>query len=70
MQLRALDWDTSGPFQNSPAVIVYHPNEDDGHAFANVGWYDSSSLTPLSFTYKNIPRFFFPGLVGLRASLE
>ena len=36
MQLRALDWDTSGPLQNAPAVVVYHP--EDGNAFANVGW--------------------------------
>jgi len=36
IQLRALDWDTEGPFPQYPAVIVYHP--DNGHAFANVGW--------------------------------
>lgn len=31
------DWDTEGPFNNHPAVIVYHPSQD-GHAFANVGF--------------------------------
>ena len=36
IQLRALDWDVDGPLQNSPAVIVYHP--EDGNQFANVGW--------------------------------
>jgi hypothetical protein len=35
-QLRALDWDTTGPLQNAPAVIIYHP--ENGNAFANVGW--------------------------------
>jgi len=38
IQLRALDWDTSGPMQNFPAVVVYHPSNGNGHAFANVGW--------------------------------
>jgi len=33
-QLRALDWDTDGPFQKWPALIVYHPNTDNGHAFS------------------------------------
>jgi len=36
LQLRALDWDSSGPFPKYPAIIVYHP--DNGHPFANVGW--------------------------------
>jgi hypothetical protein len=39
MQLRALDWDVDGPFQNFPQITVYHPtNASDGHAFANIGW--------------------------------
>lgn len=38
MQLRALDWDIDGPFKNFPAVVVYHPNTGNGHAFANVGF--------------------------------
>jgi len=38
LQLRALDWDTEGPFPEYPAVIVYHPNDGNGHPFANVGW--------------------------------
>jgi len=33
-QLRALDWSTNGPFQKWPALIVYHPNTDNGHPFA------------------------------------
>eukprot|EP01087_Luapelamoeba_hula_P014711 TRINITY_DN435_c0_g1_i1.p1 TRINITY_DN435_c0_g1~~TRINITY_DN435_c0_g1_i1.p1 ORF type:complete len:417 (+),score=67.74 TRINITY_DN435_c0_g1_i1:42-1292(+) len=37
-QLRALDWDVSGPLQTYPTVTVYHPNSDNGHAWANVGW--------------------------------
>lgn len=38
LQLRALDWDTDGPFKDFPAVIVYHPSEGKGHPFANVGF--------------------------------
>jgi len=37
-QLRALDWDTSGPLQSYPTVTIYHPTEGNGHAFANVAW--------------------------------
>lgn len=36
VQVRALDWDTEGPFKNFRQITVYHPK--DGHAFANVGW--------------------------------
>lgn len=36
LAMRALDWDTSNPAVNLPAVTVYHPTE--GHAFANVGF--------------------------------
>lgn len=35
-QLRALDWDTHGPFNDFPAVMVYHPK--DGVPFATLGW--------------------------------
>jgi len=35
-QLRALDWDISGPLQQYPLVTIYHPKY--GHPFANVGW--------------------------------
>lgn len=35
-QLRALDFDTTGPFKDFPQVTVYHPSE--GHAYAQVGW--------------------------------
>ena len=49
LQLRALDWDTDGPFQDYPQVTVYHADDDEddghtlsttteGHSFANVGW--------------------------------
>lgn len=38
MQLRALDWDVDGPFKNYPQITVYHPNPNNGHAFANIGW--------------------------------
>ena len=27
-----------GPFKNYPQITVYHPNSDNGHAFANIGW--------------------------------
>jgi len=37
LQLRALDWDTDGPFKDYPALIVYHPTES-GHVFANLGF--------------------------------
>jgi isopenicillin-N N-acyltransferase-like protein len=37
-QLRALDYDIVGPFKDYPQITVYHPNEGDGYAFANVGW--------------------------------
>jgi isopenicillin-N N-acyltransferase-like protein len=37
--MRALDWDTDGPFKHFPAVILYNPSgPEDGHAFANVGF--------------------------------
>jgi isopenicillin-N N-acyltransferase-like protein len=35
-QLRALDYDTVGPFKDFPQITVYHPN--DGHAYSQVGW--------------------------------
>jgi len=37
-QLRALDYDTDGPFKDFPLVTIYHPNTGNGNAFANVGW--------------------------------
>ena len=36
--LRALDWGYQNPLRNVPQVTVYHPNEGDGHAFAQLGW--------------------------------
>lgn len=35
-QLRALDYDTEGPFKDYVQVTVYHPS--DGYSFANIGW--------------------------------
>jgi hypothetical protein len=35
-QLRALDFDTTGPFKDFPQVTVYHPSQ--GNAWAQVGW--------------------------------
>jgi isopenicillin-N N-acyltransferase-like protein len=37
LQLRALDWDTNGPFRDYPATIVYHPTTPGAHPFVNVG---------------------------------
>eukprot|EP01119_Soliformovum_irregulare_P002490 TRINITY_DN12738_c0_g1_i1.p1 TRINITY_DN12738_c0_g1~~TRINITY_DN12738_c0_g1_i1.p1 ORF type:complete len:419 (-),score=78.89 TRINITY_DN12738_c0_g1_i1:50-1306(-) len=37
-QLRALDWAMDGPFQQFPAVIVYHPTGGNGHNFSIVTW--------------------------------
>lgn len=37
LQLRALDWDTDGPFRDYPAVTVYHPSTPGAHPFTNVG---------------------------------
>ena len=40
LQLRALDWETGGPFQRFPQVTVYHASDSarDGHSFVTVGW--------------------------------
>lgn len=27
----------SGPFRDFPAIVVYHPNEGNGHPFFNLG---------------------------------
>jgi hypothetical protein len=35
-QLRALDYDTDGPFKDYPQITIYHPS--DGNTFANMGW--------------------------------
>jgi hypothetical protein len=37
-QLRALDWDTKGPFANFPLVSIHHPPSTDGVPFATWGW--------------------------------
>lgn len=36
-QLRALDYDTDGPFKDYPQITVYHPSQE-GNAFLNMGW--------------------------------
>lgn len=36
-QLRALDFDTTGPFKDFPQITVYHPS-DQGHPYAQVSW--------------------------------
>lgn len=38
LQLRALDWDVDGPFKDFATIVVYHPNDGDGHAWANLGF--------------------------------
>eukprot|EP00948_MAST-09A_sp_MAST-9A-sp1_P004194 g4194.t1 len=45
LQMRALDWDTDGPFQDYPEVTIYHAeSQEEGSSptseksFANVGW--------------------------------
>lgn len=35
---RALDWDTDIPAVQYPTVFIYHPEQGNGHAFANVGF--------------------------------
>eukprot|EP00056_Hartaetosiga_gracilis_P014210 m.239995 g.239995 ORF g.239995 m.239995 type:complete len:436 (+) comp14353_c0_seq1:60-1367(+) len=37
-QLRALDWGIDNPLVNHPIVVVYHPNEGNGHPFASLTW--------------------------------
>ena len=39
LQLRALDWDTDGPFKNHASIVVYHPEPGQGNAWANVGFH-------------------------------
>jgi hypothetical protein len=38
VQLRALDWDTGGPFQQFPTLLTFHPNAGNGVAFTTLGW--------------------------------
>lgn len=41
LQLRALDWDTSGPFQQFPLLTTYHIDSGypgGGHTFSSLGW--------------------------------
>jgi len=37
-QLRALDYDTTGPFKDFVQITVYHPSEPNAYPFANIGW--------------------------------
>jgi isopenicillin-N N-acyltransferase-like protein len=38
VQLRALDWDVTGPFKNFPLITVYHSNRPDMNSFINIGF--------------------------------
>ena len=65
-QLRALDYDTDGPFKDFPTVLVYHPSE--GHAYAQVGFPGNiGALTGISETQLAISEIgvSFPGLLLL-----
>jgi hypothetical protein len=38
IQLRALDWTTSSPFQKHPLLMVYHPSANNSNDFAVLTW--------------------------------
>ena len=38
IQLRALDWNTNGPFQKYPLLLTYHPASGNGHNFTTLTW--------------------------------
>eukprot|EP01127_Copromyxa_protea_P004456 TRINITY_DN14317_c0_g1_i1.p1 TRINITY_DN14317_c0_g1~~TRINITY_DN14317_c0_g1_i1.p1 ORF type:complete len:423 (-),score=87.84 TRINITY_DN14317_c0_g1_i1:40-1308(-) len=38
VQLRALDWATNGPFQEFPAILVYHPSASETNDFAIISF--------------------------------
>jgi hypothetical protein len=38
LQLRALDWEVHGPFQQFPVLTVYHPKPGNGHAFSTASF--------------------------------
>jgi hypothetical protein len=38
LQLRALDWEVHGPFQQFPVLTVYHPKPGYGHAFSTASF--------------------------------
>ncbi len=38
VQMRALDWDMTTPLMLCPAVTVFHPDADNGHAWASLSW--------------------------------
>jgi isopenicillin-N N-acyltransferase like protein len=38
IHLRALDWNTNGPFQQFPLLATFHPNAGDGLAYSTLGW--------------------------------
>jgi len=70
-QLRALDWDTDGPLQKQPTIVVYHPNKGNGHVFANVGWagwiasITGMSSSPLAISEKVGDKFGRASRVGI-----
>jgi len=54
IQLRALDWDMNGPFQDFSGITVYHPN-DGTNAHANIGFVGFiGGLTGISSTQMGI----------------
>lgn len=38
VHLRALDWNTDGPFQQFPVLLNFHPNPGNGVAFSSLTW--------------------------------
>jgi len=51
LQLRALDWDTTGPFRNYHQITIYHPEPQSGqgHAWLNLGFAGwTASITGMS----------------------
>ena len=58
--LRALDWGTSGMFQKYPVLSIYHPNENDGHAFSTLSWAGfTGSLTGYSSKVSITEKYWF-----------
>ncbi len=54
LQLRALDWDTDGPFQAFPLLLVRHPsNPEEGHAYASVSYPGMVRTTTVDSAFAN-----------------
>jgi len=58
VQLRALDWATNGPFQQFPAVFVYHPSAANSNEFSTfsfigfIGTFTGVSNAPMGICEK------------------